>query len=322
MSKMSWGKFYWSDWEADERLKLCSPGAQALWMRMLCVCAKAEGYLTVNEHPIGTSQLAVLIGWPLEDVEKWWSELEQWGVFSRDRRGVVFSRRMVRDEKRASILRKNGKMGGNPSLGKNRENPALDNQGVNHEDNPEPRVRARINQKLEARSQKKEETNSIEFAKKKSDEDEVGDDAFDEVRDEPDHKKRAWDGALVVLVGRGGLTTAKARRFIGGLVKDNALTHDDLWAIAEAAWEVGTRDPVPYFTASARARRKQPGEIGVADREIQVRWMEAFAEDPDSWRPERGPRPGERGCRVFPDVMLDHGVKPWKEKAATSGGQA
>ena len=129
MAGTVWTKFYWSDWESDERLKLCSPAAQGLWMRMLCICAKSEpiGYLMVQGQPLAADDMATLTGWPAEDVRRWWDELAKWGVFSVDAKGRPFSRRMIADEKKAKIARKNGKGGGNPKLRKNTGNPPSDN---------------------------------------------------------------------------------------------------------------------------------------------------------------------------------------------------
>jgi hypothetical protein len=39
MSGTRWSKFYWSDWDGDMRLRLCSLAAQGLWMQMLCIAA-------------------------------------------------------------------------------------------------------------------------------------------------------------------------------------------------------------------------------------------------------------------------------------------
>ena len=49
MSGTIWSKFYWSDWETDPALRLCSLAAQGLWMRMLCVAASHDpiGYVAV-----------------------------------------------------------------------------------------------------------------------------------------------------------------------------------------------------------------------------------------------------------------------------------
>lgn len=157
MSAMPWAKFFWADWESDECLKLCSPGAQALWMRMLCVCAKAEGYLVIADRKLGADDMAKLTGWAASDVQTWWAELRQWGVFSVEGRSKVFCRRMVRDRKRAQTARENGSKGGNPNLGKQREIGSWDNQKPTDTPTNPPGTRARLNQKPEARSQKEEE---------------------------------------------------------------------------------------------------------------------------------------------------------------------
>lgn len=122
MSATTWAKFYWSDWESDEKLKLCSPGAQALWMRMLCVCAKSDGYLAVEGQKLGPAEMQTMTGWPLKDVRAWWGELQRWGVFSVEGRGKVYSRRMVKEAIRYRNGKETGPKGGNPSLRKDREN--------------------------------------------------------------------------------------------------------------------------------------------------------------------------------------------------------
>lgn len=148
MSATTWSKFFWSDWESDEALKLCSPGAQALWMRMLCVCAKSDGYLVIAGQALDPADLARSTGWPLSDVKKWWAELAKWKVFSTTSRGKVYSRRMVKEAKRAETARENGKNGGNPSLRKDTENSGQDNP----KPTKAPGVRARINHLPEASS--------------------------------------------------------------------------------------------------------------------------------------------------------------------------
>jgi hypothetical protein len=61
-------------------------------------------------------------------------QLEGAGVFSRTGRGVIYSRRMVADEKKARLARKNGAKGGNPNLCKTTENPPPDNSPDNGRD--------------------------------------------------------------------------------------------------------------------------------------------------------------------------------------------
>lgn len=137
MTGTVWTKFYWPDWESDEALRLCSLSAQGLWMRMLCLAAKADptGYVTVNGRPLGVTDIARLAGVTETECESLLSELDRNGVFSRTRNGTIYSRRMVRDAKRSKTAQKNGKTGGNPTLRKKRgisgwDNPPL-NPGLN-----------------------------------------------------------------------------------------------------------------------------------------------------------------------------------------------
>jgi hypothetical protein len=108
-----WSKFFWSDWEADQGLRLCSLSAQGLWMRMLCVCARHDpkGYLAINGHPLTVDAIARLAGVAETEAGSLLEELERNGVFSRNRSGCIFSRRMVRDEKRSQEGRKHKKRG-------------------------------------------------------------------------------------------------------------------------------------------------------------------------------------------------------------------
>lgn len=102
MGELPWSKFFWSDWEADQGLRLCSLPAQGLWMRILCVCAKGDpkGYLAINGKPLNSTDVARLCGITADEVDPLMVELDLNGVFSRDRRGWIYSRRMVRDAKR------------------------------------------------------------------------------------------------------------------------------------------------------------------------------------------------------------------------------
>lgn len=111
--KDPWSKFFWSDWEADQGLRLCSLAAQGLWMRMLCVCARHEpkGYLAINGNPLVVEDIARLAGVAETEAGILMEELGRNGVFSRNRSGCIYSRRMVRDEKRSKEGRKWKKQG-------------------------------------------------------------------------------------------------------------------------------------------------------------------------------------------------------------------
>ena len=143
-----WMKFYPSDWRSDPRLRICSLAARGLWMEMLAIMHEATpyGHLLISGIPPTDAQLAVLAGAPSDQIPELIGELETAGVFSRTRSGAIYSRRMTRDFKKSEKNRKNGKLGGNPILCNERDNPPplnpTDNGGVK-------------TQKPEARSQKR-----------------------------------------------------------------------------------------------------------------------------------------------------------------------
>ena len=144
--KNPWGKFFWADWLSDPKLKLCSLSAQGLWMRMLCIAAEAKpvGYVILEGNALGAPELAAECGKPLREVTLALAELQRWGVFSVDRRGRIYSRRMIKDVRKAKIARENGLNGGNPALGKGSAFRASV-KGGDKPQKPESRTRARKN---------------------------------------------------------------------------------------------------------------------------------------------------------------------------------
>jgi DNA-binding Lrp family transcriptional regulator len=97
---------------------------------MLCIAAQSDpiGYLTVKKVPLSVNDIARMCGGSEPEVRSLLEELERNGVLSRDRNGTIYSRRIVRDAKKARTAQKNGKLGGNPTLGSKREISASDNQ--------------------------------------------------------------------------------------------------------------------------------------------------------------------------------------------------
>ena len=140
-----WFKFYPANWRSDPALMLCSMQARGVWMGMLCLMheAKPVGQLLVKGASPEPAQLAILLGTDEATIVSSLAELERHEVFSRTRKGVIYSRKMVKDAKRARNAKENGSKGGNPSLAKDKANPASDNQ----QDNPK---------KKEARGKSKE----------------------------------------------------------------------------------------------------------------------------------------------------------------------
>ena len=107
-------QFYPGDWIRDS-VAGCSLAAQGLWLRMMIVAHDCDpyGYLGQNGTPMPPDSIARRCG--CESVEQYsqlLSELREAGVPSRTDNGVIFSRRMVRDES----LREVRASGGSESL--------------------------------------------------------------------------------------------------------------------------------------------------------------------------------------------------------------
>jgi hypothetical protein len=87
-------------------------------MDMLCIAAENDGYVAVRGKPLSATEIARATGGTESEVVALLDELERNGVFSRDKRKCIYSRRMIRDEKKGRIARENGKKGGAVSLEK------------------------------------------------------------------------------------------------------------------------------------------------------------------------------------------------------------
>lgn len=113
-------RWFWSDWMSDPGLRACSYAARGLWKDMLCIAGsnKAEyGYVSLNGKKLDPEGLAKMTNGTREEVAPLLAELLSKGVYSVDRRGVIYCRRMIRAEKN----RRNGRLGGNPNLLKQEE---------------------------------------------------------------------------------------------------------------------------------------------------------------------------------------------------------
>lgn len=87
-------------------------------MDMLCFMHEGSpyGHLKVANKVILPSNLAQMVGLTLEQVECSLKELKDAGVFDETEEGVIFSRRMIRDENIRNARALGGKLGGNPAL--------------------------------------------------------------------------------------------------------------------------------------------------------------------------------------------------------------
>ena len=132
---------------------------------MLCLMAMSDrrGYLEENRKPMLPAQLARRIGAKLAEVKRLLAMLEQAGVFSRDDKGVIYSRRMVDDERRTVEARRWGRQGGNPKLtGEGitspltpKDNPTLNPDNGTAGLNSEPRIQKPDPRRLDTHTARK-----------------------------------------------------------------------------------------------------------------------------------------------------------------------
>jgi hypothetical protein len=115
-------------------------------------------------------------------------------------------------------------------------------------------------------------------------------------------------------MSRGGYPESRARTLVGKWAKEAA--PGELWQACEAAWKVGTLDPVSYVVAALERIRSDANGADALLRPSEIRqrlWMQDYQARPRDWREhERGPKPGEPGCRVTPEVQREFGVEPAK----------
>jgi hypothetical protein len=76
-----------------------------------------------------------MVGCSEGELSRGLSELSAAGVYSVTKAGVIFSRRMVRDENLSKIRQKAGKMGGNPAFKKGESNPYYKISKISKPDN-------------------------------------------------------------------------------------------------------------------------------------------------------------------------------------------
>jgi len=135
-------QFYPADWRKDAALQSCSIAAQGLWINLLCISHECEpyGHMVVNGKPMTNAQISRLVGLSVKECDKLVGELEDSGVASRSDDGVLFSRRMVKDENLRNVRAaggeggkefgvkgaEHGKKGGRPPKVRGENNPPSD----------------------------------------------------------------------------------------------------------------------------------------------------------------------------------------------------
>ena len=104
-------QWYPGDWRRDTALQSTSLAVRGLWAEMLNIMHDGEpyGHLTAGGVAITPEELARMVGGTLRDVNAGLAALEARKVFSRTPEGVIYSRRMVRDEAIRQVRAAGGK---------------------------------------------------------------------------------------------------------------------------------------------------------------------------------------------------------------------
>lgn len=93
-------QFYPGDWRKDPNLRRCSHAARGVWMDVLCLMFDCEerGILISDGKPWTHEDAAAAVGGDQKAALACITELLGKGVAKLDKRGAIFSARMVRDE--------------------------------------------------------------------------------------------------------------------------------------------------------------------------------------------------------------------------------
>jgi len=105
MTKLPYLKVYPGDWYRGE-LNGLSLAAQGLWFRILLLMHDSEprGQLSINGQPMTIQMMANRIGVPKEEVEILLVEMKSVGKPEKNEKGIIVSKRMIRDQQEYEIV--------------------------------------------------------------------------------------------------------------------------------------------------------------------------------------------------------------------------
>ena len=132
-------QFYVGDWKKDLGVQALGYEERGIWIELLFLMHESErrGYFQLNGKAVPdemTSKILRIHGNKWKKVKR---KLEETNIVSFEPdTGIMFNRRMVRDEEKREKSKENGKLGGNPNFQKGKPNPYYDNRIDNRKDNP------------------------------------------------------------------------------------------------------------------------------------------------------------------------------------------
>lgn len=284
-------RWFWSDWMSDTGLRACSYAARGLWKDLLCIAGANKheyGFVSLNGRRLEIKTIAQMTNGTVAEVELLLAELELNGVYSKDRRGIIYCRRMVRAEKN----KRNGRLGGNPNLLKtkdNQESVKPNPKALIPEPEPEPKPEERKEDSeaiaSAANAAPEPEFLPIERLEQKSPAEPVYSDSRHEL----------W-GEGVAVLGQLGVAEKSAKSNIGRwlkAIKDDCPT---LLSVIQRARDNRVIDPIPWITQALSnpqsQYRKQPRNFADLHLELQRKLADEertvdLREDEFSFGPDR-----------------------------------
>lgn len=120
-------QFYPGDWRKDPGVQALNYHERGVWFEMLLLMhesPKRGQLLLATGKPMADHFLAQILGIPIDNLTTLLSKFVLLGVASKNEKtGVLYNRRMVRDEKQRIMFKRYGKSGGNPNFKKGKSNP-------------------------------------------------------------------------------------------------------------------------------------------------------------------------------------------------------
>lgn len=115
-------QFYPNDWLSDMNLRMCSVSTRGIWIDLLCLMHKSKKYGFLVQKVDGKWSnmspkiIQKLTGLTTKRIINGLRELAKNDVIKYDENGLIYSKRMVKDQALRDVRKKAGSLGGNPVL--------------------------------------------------------------------------------------------------------------------------------------------------------------------------------------------------------------
>lgn len=305
MAGTVYSNFFWHDYAGDPKLKLCCAGAQALWMRMLCLAAESEtpGHVLIGSKIPTDADYSDNFGsraFPIDKVKEWREELIAKEVCNVGRGGVLINRRMVREAQKRHRNSSGGKKA-SAVTSRNEKGIYTGRNGVHRVQSPVP------------------ESSTI-----------TSTDSGTGTEAAPGTLEKALSKAEQLCNAIGESLTADVRKanwpMLINRMTDSGVDFDCVLNIARRMKaegqlpEDGVRTPM-FFEARARDLMRKGGPrpsevVATAPSKSQDEWWHALAAllMVGAWvKPEFGPSPFEPGCKA-PPALLAKAREQWEKQ--------